>query len=46
MVPFFLAFGLVSRWTYRRTNSPFVAGLANAVVFAWAIAVTFPLLAR
>ncbi|MFO1148145.1 MAG: alpha/beta fold hydrolase [Alsobacter sp.] len=46
MVPFFLAFGLISRWTYRRTNSPLVGGLANAVIFAWAIAVTFPLLAR
>ncbi len=46
MVPFFIAFGLLSRWIYRRTRSPLVGGLANAVVFAWAIAVTFPLLAR
>ena len=46
MVPFFAAFGLVSTWTFRRTNSPLVAGLANAVVFAWAIGVTFPLLSR
>jgi pimeloyl-ACP methyl ester carboxylesterase len=46
MVPFFLAFGLIGRWTYQRTQSPLVGGLANAVVFAWAIAVTFPLLSR
>lgn len=46
MVPFFLAFGLISTWSYRATNSPLAAGLANAAVFAWAIAVTFPMLAR
>ncbi len=46
MAPFFLAFGLISTWVYRRTNSPLVCGLANAIVFAWAIGVTFPLLSR
>lgn len=43
--PFFLVYGLLSRWVYDRTGHPFVAGIANAVAFAWALAVTFPLLA-
>jgi dienelactone hydrolase len=42
---FFLAYGLLSSWIYRRTGHPLVAGIANAVAFAWAIGVTFPLLA-
>ncbi|TVP42306.1 MAG: alpha/beta fold hydrolase [Gemmatimonadales bacterium] len=42
---FFLVHGLFSRWIFRRTGSPLVAGLGNAVAFAWALAVTFPLYA-
>jgi pimeloyl-ACP methyl ester carboxylesterase len=42
---FFLVHGLFSAWAYRRTGHPWAAGIANAVVFAWAIGVTFPLLA-
>jgi hypothetical protein len=42
---FFLVYGLISRWAYDRTGHPFVAGTASAVAFAWAIGVTFPLLA-
>lgn len=42
----FVAFGLISRWSYRQTRHPLPAALANATVFAWAIAVTFPLIAR
>ena len=45
IVPFFLVYGLFSAWTYRSTGHPLVAGIANAVAFAWAIGVTFPLLA-
>jgi pimeloyl-ACP methyl ester carboxylesterase len=45
IVLFFLVYGLFSRWTYASTGHPFVAGVANAVAFAWAIGVTFPLLA-
>lgn len=41
----FLVYGLFSTWTYRRTGHPWVAGIANAVAFAWAVGVTFPLLA-
>jgi pimeloyl-ACP methyl ester carboxylesterase len=41
----FLVFGLLSRWAYGRTRHPFVAAIANAVFFAWAIGVTFPMLA-
>jgi hypothetical protein len=42
---FFLVYGLISRLSYVSTGQPTVAGLANALAFAWAIAVTFPLLA-
>jgi pimeloyl-ACP methyl ester carboxylesterase len=46
MLIFFTVFGLFSAWAYRRTGHPFVGGLANAIAFAWAIAVTFPVVAR
>ena len=42
----FLAFGLVSRWTYAATRHPLPGALANATIFAWAIAVTFPMIIR
>jgi dienelactone hydrolase len=42
---FFVVHGLFSRWIYRSTGSPLVAGLGNAVAFAWALAVTFPMYA-
>ena len=45
IVLFFIVYGLLSSWAYRRTGYPFVGGIANAVAFAWAIGVTFPLLA-
>jgi alpha-beta hydrolase superfamily lysophospholipase len=41
---FFLIYGLFSGWVYRRTGNPLVAGIANALACAWAIAATFPLL--
>ena len=41
---FFIVYGLFSRWAYRATGQPLVGGLANALAFAWAIAVTFPIL--
>ena len=43
---FFVIYGLFSGWAYRATRSPLVGALANALAFAWAVAVTFPLLAR
>ena len=43
MVPFFVVYGLFSRWVYVNTGNPLVAGTAAAVAFAWAIGVTFPL---
>jgi len=46
ILAFFVVYGLFSRWAYRRTGHPFVGGLANALAFAWAIAVTFPMLTR
>jgi hypothetical protein len=42
----FLAFGLISRWAYAATHHPLPGALANAAVFAWAIAVTFPMIVR
>jgi len=42
----FLAFGLISRWSFQATRHPLPGALANAAVFAWAIAVTFPMIVR
>lgn len=46
IIVFFVVYGLFSAWAYRATGHPFVGASANAVAFAWAIAVTFPFLAR
>jgi hypothetical protein len=46
ILAFFLVYGLLSGWVYRRTRQPLVAALANALAFAWAIAVTFPVVGR
>ncbi|RAI45913.1 alpha/beta hydrolase [Rhodoplanes roseus] len=46
ILAFFVVYGLFSRWALARTGHPWVAGVANAVALAWAIAVTFPLLVR
>jgi dienelactone hydrolase len=45
MVLFLVMYGTFSGWIYCRTGHPWVAGVANAVAFAWAIGTTFPLLA-
>ena len=42
----FLAFGLIGHWSYRATRHPLPGAVANAAVFAWAIAVTFPMVIR
>ena len=42
----FVAFGLIGRWSYAATHHPLPGALANAAVFAWAIAVTFPMIVR
>jgi hypothetical protein len=42
----FLGFGLISNWSYRATNHPLPGALANAAVFAWGIACTFPMVIR
>lgn len=42
----FVVYGLFSRWIYRGSNHPLVAAVANAVFFAWFIAVTFPVVNR
>jgi hypothetical protein len=42
---FFLLYGLIGGWIYRRTRHPLVGALAIGLAFAWAIAVTFPIVA-
>jgi dienelactone hydrolase len=39
---FFVVYGLFSTWVFRRTRHPLAGAIANALAFAWAIAVTFP----
>ena len=46
ILAYFVVYGLLSRWTYAATGHPYVAGLANALAVAGAIAATFPLLSR
>jgi hypothetical protein len=46
ILAFFIVYGLFSRWLYRRTRHPLVGAIANAIAFAWAIAVTFPFVSR
>ena len=41
----FVVFGLFSRWVFARTRHPAPAALANALVFAWFMALTFPIVA-
>jgi dienelactone hydrolase len=40
----FVVYGLFSGWIHRRTGQPLVAAVTNALAFATAIAVSFPLL--
>lgn len=42
----FAIYGLFSGWINRRTGQPLVAAMSNALVFAWYIAVTFPVVSR
>ncbi len=44
MLLFFLLFGLLGHWCSRAAGTPAPAALASAFLFAWAIAVTFPIL--
>lgn len=44
IVLYFLIYGFFSTWIYRRTGHPAVGAIANAVAFAWALAVVFPML--
>lgn len=43
MIAMFVLYGLISRWVFEKTNEPMVAAVANAAIFAWAIAATFPI---
>ena len=39
----FVVYGLFSRWSFARTQHPAVAAVANAMAFAWFVALSFPL---
>lgn len=41
---YFLVYGLIGRWIFRATGHPAVGGVVQAVAFAWALAVVFPVL--
>ncbi len=45
IVVFFVVYGLFAGWTYRRVRHPLPGAITNAVVLAWAVAVTFPIVA-
>jgi dienelactone hydrolase len=42
ILAFFIVYGLVNSWVYRATNHPMIGAVSAGVVFAWAIAVVFP----
>ena len=46
IVVFFVVYGLFAGWAYRRVRHPLPGALMNACVLAWAVAVTFPMVAR
>lgn len=45
IVLFFLVFGLMGRWVGRRSGTAMAPGLALGLILAWALGVTFPLVA-
>jgi len=45
IIPYFLIYGLFSRWIYRATGDPLVSALPSAAAFGWTLAVVFPQLA-
>jgi len=42
IIPYFVVYGLIGGWVYRRTGDPLVSALTSAVAFGWALAVVFP----
>ncbi len=42
MLIYFALFGLLATWVRHRTGTPVPAAIANTLLFAWAIAATFP----
>lgn len=45
IVLYFLVFGLMGRWVGRRSAAPLACGLGLGVILAWALGVSFPLVA-
>ncbi len=39
----FICYGLMSRWCFRQTHHPLIAGIALALTFGWFMAAFFPL---
>ncbi|HIC82012.1 MAG TPA: alpha/beta fold hydrolase [Kiloniellaceae bacterium] len=46
IVLFFLVFGLMGRWVGRRSAAPLACGLGLGAILAWALGVSFPLVAN
>jgi dienelactone hydrolase len=42
IIPYFLIYGLFSRWVYKATGDPLVSALPSAAAFGWTLAVVFP----
>lgn len=42
IVPYFVIYGLIGGWVYRKTGDPLVSALPVAVAFGWTLAVVFP----
>lgn len=42
IIPYFLIYGLIGGWVYRKTGDPLVSALPSAVAFGWTLAVVFP----
>jgi pimeloyl-ACP methyl ester carboxylesterase len=43
LLGYFLVYGMYSSWMYRRSGVALIGALANSAIFAWIVAVTFPL---
>jgi dienelactone hydrolase len=42
IVPYFVIYGLIGGWVYKKTGDPLVSAVPVAVAFGWTLAVVFP----
>lgn len=45
LLGYFIVYGMYSSWMYQRSGLTLIGALANSAIFAWIVAVTFPLVA-